>query len=116
MFLLFTPIDATNARPIEKHPMTEMRKPEAQNPKAADSGRIDPMARMSEMLMTQALTLDGMFAELVGHAAAELPDYPLSGERYARLALRAQSNCSASLVAMAKAQKALRPAQDNAAE
>ena len=96
--------------------MTEMRKPEAQNPKAADSGRIDPMARMSEMLMTQALTLDGMFAELVGHAAAELPDYPLSGERYARLALRAQSNCRASLVTLAKVQRAVRRSQGDAAE
>ncbi|KKC24470.1 hypothetical protein [Sphingomonas sp. SRS2] len=96
--------------------MNEMRTPKAQNRKPAKIGAVEPMAQLSDMLMTQALTLDGMFAELVGHAASNLPQYPLTGERFARLALRAQSNCSASLVAMAKAQKALRPAQDDAAE
>lgn len=95
--------------------MNEMRRSRAQNRKAA-SGPNEPRAQISDMLMTQALTLDGMFTELVGHAADNLPQYPLSGERFVRLALRAQSNCSAALLAMAKRQKALRPAQgDDAA-
>ncbi|KRB79872.1 hypothetical protein ASE00_19440 [Sphingomonas sp. Root710] len=96
--------------------MNSMTKPKASSRKVNRGGASEPMTQMSEMLMTQALTLDGMFTELVDHAATNLPQYPLTGERFARLALRAQSNCSASLVAMAKAQKALRPAQDDAAE
>ena len=36
---------------------------------AADGSPVDPMARMSEVLTTQALALDAMFTELVDYAA-----------------------------------------------
>ena len=97
--------------------MTEMRKPKAQNPKAAAGGGSgESTALLTEMLVTRAHTLHGMFAELVGHAANSFPHHPLLGERYVRLALRAQSNCRASLVTIAKVQRARRRARDAAAE
>ena len=96
--------------------MTEMRNPKAHNRKAAGDGSGESTALLSEMLVTRAHTLHGMFAELVGHAANNFPDHPLAGERYVRLALRAQSNCRASLMTIAKVQRGLRRAQDDAAE
>ena len=92
--------------------MTEMRPPNARDRQAAAADPADPMARMSEMLMTQALSLDTMFNELVGYAAENFQAWPGPTERYMRLALRAQSNCRASLVAMAKATP--RPAEPSA--
>lgn len=91
--------------------MTEMRKPKAPDPKAAASDPSDPMARMNEMLIAQALSLDAMFTELVGHAADNYTKWPTSAARYARLALRAQSNCRASVETVAKADRAKRRAQ-----
>ena len=89
--------------------MTEMRRPEAHDSEATCSDPADPIARMREMLMTQALSLDAMFNELVGYAANNFEAW--SGgptERYMRLALRAQSNCRASLEAVARVDRAKR--------
>lgn len=56
----------------------------------------------SRVFASQAITLDAMFTELARRAAMNLGDYPQAVERYARLALKAQSNCRATLEAMAK--------------
>lgn len=60
------------------------------------------MSLASELLTAQALSLDAMFTELTRRATMNLGDYPLAAERYARLAFKAQSNCRASLEALAK--------------
>lgn len=91
--------------------MNEMRKLKAPDRKAAAGDPSDPLARMNEMLIAQALSLDAMFIELVGHAADNYTKWPTSAARYARLALRAQSNCRASVETVAKADRAKRRAQ-----
>ncbi len=65
----------------------------------ATGGKLD---LASELLMAQALSLDAMFTELARRAAMNMGDYPQATERYARLAFKAQSNCRASLEAIAK--------------
>lgn len=100
--------------------MTEMRKRPARDRAVAKPGIPGPagesMARMSEMLMAQALSLDAMFGELAGHAANNLGTWPRTAESFTRLALRAQANCRASLEAMVKADRAARSAREAAAE
>ncbi len=56
----------------------------------------------SEMLTAQALSLDSMFTEYARRATMNMGDYPLAMERFAKLAMRAQANCRASLEALAK--------------
>ena len=56
----------------------------------------------TELLTYQALTLDGMFTLLANQASGNLGKYPQAGERYARLALKAQANSRATLEALAK--------------
>ena len=60
------------------------------------------MALPSEMLTAQALTLDSLFTELARRATNNMGDYVQTAERYARLAFKAQSNCRATLEALAK--------------
>ncbi len=60
------------------------------------------LAMASKILAAQAITLDSMFAELARRAALNMGDYINATERYGRLALRAQSNCRATLEALAK--------------
>lgn len=60
------------------------------------------LSMASELLTAQALSLDAMFTELARRATINLGEYPLAAERYARLAFKAQSNCRASLEALAK--------------
>ncbi|WP_156405260.1 hypothetical protein [Sphingomonas sp. Root710] len=62
----------------------------------------DPTAPLSDMLAAQAQSLDALFADLVGHAAANITDFPVAAEAYARLAFRAQWNCRASIEAMSR--------------
>ena len=56
----------------------------------------------SAMLASQAITLDAMFTELARRAANNMGEYLNAGERYGRLAMKAQSNCRATLEALAK--------------
>ena len=56
----------------------------------------------SRMLAAQAITLDSMFTEFARRAAMNMSDYLDAAERYGRLALKAQSNCRATLEALAK--------------
>lgn len=67
--------------------------------KAADSGDI---GMASQMLAAQAVALDAMFAELARRTAMNMGDYINASERYGRLALKAQSNCRATLEALVK--------------
>lgn len=66
--------------------------------KAADGD----LAIASKILAAQAITLDSMFAELARRAANNMGEYINAAERYGRLALKAQSNCRATLEALAK--------------
>lgn len=56
----------------------------------------------SRMLAAQAITLDNMFTELARRAALNMGDYINATESFGRLALKAQSNCRATLEALAK--------------
>ena len=56
----------------------------------------------SRILAAQAITLDSMFAELARRTAMNMSKYIDASERYGRLALKAQSNCRATLEALAK--------------
>lgn len=56
----------------------------------------------SRVYASQAITLDAMFTELARRAAMNLGQYPQAVDRFARLALKAQSNCRATLEALAK--------------
>lgn len=67
--------------------------------KAAEAGDI---GMVSQVLAAQALTLDAMFAELARRTAMNMGDYINASERYGRLALKAQSNCRATLEALVK--------------
>lgn len=68
----------------------------------ADATSKGDMTMASEMLTAQALSLDAMFTELARRSVVNFGDYPLAAERYARLAFKAQSNCRASLEALAR--------------
>ena len=56
----------------------------------------------SAMLASQAITLDAMFTELARRAALNMSEYLGATDSYGRLALKAQSNCRATLEALAK--------------
>lgn len=68
----------------------------------AEKAALGDLAMASRMLATQAVTLDAMFAELARRCAMNMGDYINASERYGRLALKAQSNCRATLEALAK--------------
>jgi len=56
----------------------------------------------SRLLASQAITLDSMFTEFARRAAINMGEYINAAERYGRLALKAQSNCRATLETLAK--------------
>jgi hypothetical protein len=56
----------------------------------------------SELLISQALSLDGIFTELARRSALNMGDHLDASERYMRLALKAQANSRATLEALAK--------------
>lgn len=60
------------------------------------------LALASRLLASQALTLDSMFTEFARRAALNMGEYIDAAERYGRLALKAQSNCRATVEALAK--------------
>ena len=61
--------------------------------KAANGDR----AMVSQILAAQAVTLDSMFAEFARRSAVNMGEYPEAVERFGKLALKAQSNCRATL-------------------
>jgi hypothetical protein len=56
----------------------------------------------SQVLAAQVVTLDAMFAELARRTAMNMGDYINAAERYGRLALKAKSNCRATVEALGK--------------
>ena len=62
-----------------------------------ESVRNGDLARAENMLMTQAHTLDAIFNELARRAASNMGEYMNAMDRYLRLALKAQSQCRATL-------------------
>ncbi|NML94967.1 hypothetical protein [Novosphingobium olei] len=70
--------------------------------KATVKAESGDLAIASAMLASQAVTLDAMFTELARRAAVNMGEYINAAERYGRLALKAQSNCRATLEALAK--------------
>lgn len=60
------------------------------------------LAIASRLLAAQAVTLDSMFTELARRAALNMGEYISAAESYARMALKAQGNCRATLEALAK--------------
>ena len=59
------------------------------------------LSRAEGMLTAQSHTLDAMFGSLARRAHANLREYPDAAERYMRLALKAQSQCRATLETLA---------------
>lgn len=59
------------------------------------------LRRAENILMTQAHTLDAIFNELARRAAANMGEYINATDRYLRLALKAQSQCRATLETLA---------------
>ena len=66
--------------------------------KAVNDGDL---GRAEEMLMVQAHTLDAIFNSLARRAAMNMGEYPDATDRYMRLALKAQSQCRATLETLA---------------
>ena len=57
---------------------------------------------VSEMLVAQAHSLDAIFGEFARRGALNMGDYLGATETYARIALKAQANCRATLEALMK--------------
>jgi hypothetical protein len=70
--------------------------------KVGDKAEAGDLAIASRLLASQAITLDSMFTELSRRTALNMGEYIDAAERYGRLALKAQSNCRATLEALAK--------------
>lgn len=68
----------------------------------AELAATGDMTMASQMLASQAMTLDTMFTALAERAFNNLGQYPQTAERYGRLALKAQANARATLEALAK--------------
>ena len=67
--------------------------------KAVKDGDLN---RVEAMLVTQAHTLDAIFNELAQRAAANMGEYMNATDLYLRLALKAQSQCRATLETLAE--------------
>lgn len=70
--------------------------------KATGKAEAGDLAIASRLLASQAITLDAMFTELARRAALNMGEYINAAESYGRLALKAQSNCRATLESLAK--------------
>lgn len=66
-----------------------------------DNVRSGNLARAESLLVTQAHTLDAIFNELARRAALNMGEYINATDRYLRLALKAQSQCRATLETLA---------------
>jgi len=56
----------------------------------------------SNLLASQAMTLDALFTETLRRALANFGDYPEAADRYMRMAMKAQAQSRATLEALAK--------------
>jgi len=71
-----------------------------------DEAPLPALTVMRELLVEQAVSLDGIFADLTDYAAHLFRDSPFAAQAYLRLALRAQSSCRSSLEAVVRADRA----------
>lgn len=69
--------------------------------RAEETGKGD-LRLASDLLTSQALTLDVMFTELARRASLNMGDYINASEIYARLALKAQANSRAAIEALVR--------------
>lgn len=86
--------------------------PEADQPDMADyaldlkakseAAAAGDLTLASQLLMSQALTLDAIFSEMARRSGLNMGEYIDATERYMRLALKAQANSRATLEALAK--------------
>jgi hypothetical protein len=67
----------------------------------ARAAKAGDLSQGEAMLMVQAHTLDAIFNNLAQRAALNFGEYLDAGERYLRLALKAQSQCRATLETLA---------------
>lgn len=79
--------------------LTELVSELSAQAQAASTGSLE---RLEEMLMTQAHTLDAIFNELARRAALNMGQYLRAAETLMRLALKAQSQCRATLETLAE--------------
>lgn len=59
------------------------------------------LSRLEAMLVSQAHTLDALFAELVGRSRMNMGEYFNASDKYMRLALKSQSQCRTTIEALA---------------
>jgi hypothetical protein len=74
------------------------------------------LIRVEGMLISQAHTLDALFADLLGRSRANMGEYINAAEKYMRLALKAQSQCRATLETLAEVKNPRPYIQNNRAE
>ncbi len=74
------------------------------------------MGRAEAMLISQAHTLDALFAEMLSRARSNMGHYPDAVNKYMNLALRAQSQCRATLEGLAEIKNPRPYIQNNRAE
>lgn len=59
----------------------------------------------TDILITQAVTLDATFTDMLRRASLNFGQYPEAAERYMRMAMKAQANCRVTLEALTKVQR-----------
>lgn len=69
---------------------------------AVEETRNGELGGMSDILTAQALSLDAMFTNLASRSLSNMAQFPDAGERYMRLALKAQANCRSTIEALTK--------------
>lgn len=69
--------------------------------KQVDKVAANDLSRAESLLVTQAHTLDAIFNELARRAALNMGEYIKATDTYLRLALKAQSQCRATLETLA---------------
>lgn len=82
-----------------EHGLTECHRALTAQVKAVQSGSLQ---EAEKMLVAQANTLDAIFNELARRAALNMGEYLGATETYLRLALKAQSQCRATLETLAE--------------
>lgn len=80
-----------------KQPATETFQVLAEQSKAAAKGDL---TRQREMLSTQAVTLNAVFAEMARRSGCNMGEYLGATETYMRIALKAQAQCRATIEAL----------------
>jgi len=59
----------------------------------------------ADILLSQAVTLDATFTDMLRRAGRNFGEYPEAAERYMRMAMKAQANCRVTLEALTKVQR-----------